>query len=126
MLTKEQLLQATIEKEKVDLLGDHAYVRGMTGTERDQWEQWCLFKRKNSKTETVENFRASLVVRTVCDEGGVRLFTDTDLAAVGGMPGALLDKLYEIGARLSGVSNDDAEKLGKNSESDQSDGSTSA
>lgn len=126
MLTKEQLLEAVIDKEKVELLGDFVWVRGMTGTERDQWEQWCHNQRKKSETDTVDNYRASLVVRTACEENGRPFFDPTELVKVGRIPAKHLDRLYEVGARLSGVSSDDAETLGKNSKSVEPDDSPSS
>jgi hypothetical protein len=120
MLSKEKLLAAEIERERVEILGDCVWVRGMTGTERDQWEQAVLYYQKKSKTESYDQFRASLVVRTVCDENGVRLFTDDEIAKVGAMPCAVVDKLYSVGASLSAVSQKDEEELGKNSMPDQS------
>jgi len=120
MLSKEGLLAAQLEKEKVEILGNFVWVRGMTGTERDQWEQSVLYHQKKSKTESYDQFRASLVARTVCDESGNRLFTDDEIAKVGALPCAIVDKLYSVGARLSAVSQKDEEELGKNSMPDQS------
>lgn len=124
MFTKEQLLAIDIEKEKVELFGGCVYVRGMTGTERDRWEQTMLNDSKKSKGEVYDHMRASIVVRTVCDDKGNRLFSDDDIPRVSLMPAAVLDKMYGVGARLSGVSKDDAEELAKNLHSDRNESST--
>ena len=62
----------------------------------------------------VKNIRASLVVRCLTDEAGVRLFTDSEIAEVGAMPASVIDKLYEHCQRLSGLGAKDAEELEKN------------
>lgn len=126
MLSIEQLLAASLDREKVELLGDFVWVRGMTGTERDSWEYAVSFHQKKSPTGAYDHFRASLVVRTLCDESGVRLCTEKDIPKISQMPAKDLDKLYSVGARLSGVTKEDAEQLGKNSETGQSEDSISS
>jgi len=115
VLSKETLLAATLERERVEVLGDFVFVRGMTGTERDGWEQSILYHKKKSKNDSYDHFRASLVVRTVCDESGTRLFDDKEIPKVSGMPAAVLDVLYGVAARMSGITKEDAEKLGEDS-----------
>jgi hypothetical protein len=124
VFTKEQLLAFEIKREKVEFEGGFVYVRGMDGTERDRWEQVTLNETKKSKNEIYDHMRASIIVRTVCDENGNRLFADEDIPRVSKMPAAVLDKMYTVGARLSGVSKEDAEEIAKNLQGDRSESST--
>lgn len=101
-------------------------VRAITGSERDAYEA-SLVQRKGKKTElNPSNMRAKLIALSVVDEEGRRLFTDTDVEALGKKSGAALDRVFAVAQRLSGLRDEDMEELAGNSGSDQSGDSTSA
>jgi hypothetical protein len=114
MSIREQLLALKIPTATVKVAGIDGLVslRGLTAGERDSWEQYVYSERDIKKG--VKNIRASLVVRCLTDEAGVRLFTDSEIAEVGAMPASVIDKLYEHCQRLSGLGAKDAEELEKN------------
>lgn len=114
MSIREQLLALKIPAATVKVAGIDGLVslRGLTASERDQWEQYVYSERDIKKG--VKNIRASLVVRCITDETGSRLFTDAEIAEVGAMPASVIDKLYEHCQRLSGLGAKDAEELEKN------------
>jgi len=114
MSIREQLLALKIPTATVKVAGIDGLVslRGLTAGERDSWEQYVYSERDIKKG--VNNIRASLVVRCITDEAGVRLFTDSEIAEVGAMPASVIDKLYEHCQRLSGLGAKDAEELEKN------------
>jgi len=114
MSIREQLLALKIPTATVKVAGIDGLVslRGLTAGERDSWEQYVYSERDIKKG--VKNIRASLVVRCITDEAGVRLFTDSEIAEVGAMPASVIDKLYEHCQRLSGLGAKDAEELEKN------------
>lgn len=100
-------------------------VRALDGTQRDALEA-SMTRTKGKKTEVnLQNMRAKLVVRSCYDENGNRLFEDGDEAAVGRKSAAALQRLFEVAARLSGITSADVDELTKNSEEDQSEGSGS-
>lgn len=101
-------------------------VRGLTGSERDAFEQSCVVGKGRNKDVSVKDVRAKLVVRSVVDDQGTRLFQDNDVAMLGQKSAAALDRIYDVAARLSGISDEDVEELSKNSGSDQSADSSSA
>lgn len=111
MSIREQLLALKIPTAAVKVAGIDGLVslRGLTAGERDQWEQYVYSERDIKKG--VKNIRASLVVRCITDEAGVRLFMDAEIAEVGAMPASVIDKLYEHCQRLSGLGAKDAEEL---------------
>jgi len=51
------------------------------------------------------------VARTVCDEEGERLFTDSQIQQLGGKSAAALDRLYSVAARLSAITKSDEDEL---------------
>ena len=98
------------------------YIKGLTGAERDSYEQSLFTVTESGKKVDVKmnraNVRAKLLVKTICDENGNRVFTDADVEALGAKSAAALDKLFEVAQRLSGLSDKDVEELEKNSNSE--------
>ena len=91
MLTREQILQSDdLPRETVQVpeWGGEVQVRTMTGTDRDAFEASLI-----GKEGRLENVRARLVSLTLCDDSGSRLFTDTDIAALGGKSAKALDRV---------------------------------
>jgi hypothetical protein len=101
-------------------------VRGMTGRERDLWEESMVApeeaptpfrksdKPKTKKTVILENQRARIVSMCVVDEQGNRIFSDDDITALGEQDAAPLDRIYDVATALSGIGKEDIETvLGK-------------
>ena len=125
-LTKEQIFQCTdikIEKLHIEAWGGDIYVRSMTGTERDKFESSNVVKDRKTQTYDVrmENLRTRLVVLTVCDETGGRIFTDEDAKEIGRKNAAVIAQIYDVAARLSGITKEDIEEITKNSLGEPSD-----
>lgn len=122
-LNREAILAAEdLPRELVEVpeWGGAVYVRALTGAERDQFEASIVEQRGRDVRMNMRNIRAKLVALTVVDEDGQRIFTDDDVAALGGKSAAALDRLFAVAQRLSGLSKEDVEELAKNSESGQS------
>ena len=111
MLTREQILQCDdLPKEtvKVPEWGGEVQVRTMTGTDRDAFEA-SLISKEVGKEGRLENVRARLVSLTLCDEAGSRLFTDSDITALGGKSARALDRVFAVAQRLNGIGADQAD-----------------
>lgn len=126
--TRESIRAAATAKPVVDSLdvpeiGGLTYVRGLTGKQRDIWEQWCVVGE--GKNRHLKNVRGKLLARTLCDEAGTRLFADADAEWLGDLPGAVISPLYDIAARLSGISEAVKQDLEKFSEAEGSGASSS-
>jgi len=105
MLDKAAILAAPdmpTEEVAVPEWGGTVKVRGLTAAERDVFDTTCF--DGNGKL-LVANFRAQLVVRTVVDDAGVRIFADTDVELLGGKASTAIDRLFSVGQRLSGLGN---------------------
>jgi hypothetical protein len=133
-LTKDLLLQRDdLKIEKVELTRGYVYVREMTGSEKDRWEQSMLKQKpngnKNAAIEyetTLEDFRAKLAVVTICDADGNLLFEAKDIKALNkAMSATNMEKIVEVAQRLNVISQKDRDELLKNSEADQEDSSSS-
>lgn len=120
LLSKDALLGATaLPRERVDLpeLGEGAfvYVQGMSGTERDAWETSLVQGRGTHRKVNTLNIRAKLVVRCIVNEDGSRVFGNDDVEQVGRIRVDVLQRIFEVAQRLSGVSDKDADELERRS-----------
>ena len=114
MLNIEAILETDdLRRELVQVpewTGD-VYVRTLTGTERDAFEQSMVGKKSKMN---LDNVRARFAVLTICDDAGKRLFTDEDAKVLGDKSAAALDRVFAVAQRLNGFSSEDAEDLAKN------------
>lgn len=83
----------------------------MPGTDRDAWE--ASITNAQGKV-TAENIRAKLVVRVAVDVDGKRIFTDDQAEQLGKKSAKVLSRLYNVAARLNGLTKEDIEELAKN------------
>lgn len=113
MLNRDQILAAgdlPVEVVSVPEWGGDVGVRMMTGAERDRFEQAMAA----AKGRSVENVRAGLVVVCCCDASGARLFTDADVAALGGKSAAALSRVFDAALKLNRLSDGDVQELAGN------------
>ena len=114
MLNREAILKTDDlprELVKVPEWGGEVYVRTLTGTERDAFEQSMVAKKNKPN---LANVRARFAVLTICDADGKRLFTDADAEVLGSKSASALDRVFEVAQRLNGFSDADSQELAKN------------
>jgi hypothetical protein len=129
MLTKEQILKAKdLVTQEVDVpeWGGTVIVKGMTGTERDSFEQAIIDTKGKSTKTNLANIRARLCSLTMVDDKGERLFADSDMIGLGKKAAKAIDRVFAVAQDLNGMSAVDVEELAKNSEAAQSEDSTSS
>lgn len=117
ILKTDDLKRETVNVPEWD--GD-VIVRALNGRERDDWEASIVQQRGKDMVRNLANVRAKLVVRSVIDEDGNRIFEDRDANALGLKSAAALNRLFEVASRLSGLSDEDVEELAGNSDAAQS------
>lgn len=126
-LNRDQILKADdLPREKVNVpeWGGDVWIRTMTGTERDAFEQESIEGKGKNITVNMKNIRARLIVRTAVDESGKRLFAEADAVLLGAKSGKALDRVFDVAQEMSGLTDKDVEDLAKNSESGPSGDST--
>ena len=118
LLTRDDILQADDlprELVKVEPWGGSVYVRGLNGAERDQFEaemiEWVGSGAERYKRVTMDNARAKLAARTICDEDGKRLFNDADIDLLAAKSAVGLQIVFDVAMRLSGLTKDEVEEL---------------
>ena len=130
--TKDAFFAGPLQRqtEIVNIPGiGNVIVRGMTAKERDQYETSCIIQKNGKRNFNLIDARAKLVMLTVVDEKGNRLFDASDVSRLSGMPASVIDKLFTVAQKLSGISDEDIDdlggELGKDYGEDQPDSSPS-
>jgi len=114
MLKREDILSKTSLKNEVVTVeewGGDVVVTEMSGSTRDAWEQ--SIRNKDEKGLLVSP-RAKLIVFSVVDEAGNRIFNDDDIEAIGRLSSLSLEKVCAVSMRLNGLADGDVEKAKKN------------
>lgn len=121
LLTRDQVKSTTdkmvIEFVDVPEWGGTIGVRGITGKERDAYESSMLKGQGRKQRVVTDNVRAKLVSLSACDAEGKQIFDPKDAEWLGSKSAAALQRVYEVAARLSRITDEDIEELVKNSES---------
>jgi hypothetical protein len=84
------------------------YVRGLTAEDMDVYIRDTT---NEGQGFSWKNARALLVVRTVVDEAGERIFSDNDAGAVGAKSAQAVGKLFDVASKLCGFSREDQQGL---------------
>jgi hypothetical protein len=117
LLTKDQILNADdlkFEDVKVPEWGGAVRVRTMTGTDRDQYEQYIVNIRSDKKDDNLANIRSMLLAHTVVDDNGELLFTKDDIEALGLKSVKALQRLFNVASKLNALNDSDIEDLAGN------------
>jgi len=127
-LTRDQILGADdIPTEVIDVpeWGGQVKIRGLTGAEKDRFEQDSMQgKGKDTKMNLI-NIRARLVALSIVDESGRRIFGKHDIEALGKKSAAALERVFTAAQKLNGLTDDDVEGLTEDFGATQGDNSTS-
>lgn len=119
---RDQILAASDRpREKVDVpeWGISVFISTMSGAERDGFESEIVTLHGKKTRLNLQNIRAKLVVRTLVDETGQRIFSDADVAELGKKSSSVLSRLYEVAQRMNGLREEDVAELGKGLPGDQ-------
>lgn len=113
-LSRDQILaihDQVVEEVPVPEWNGSVLVQSLSGRERDDYEARHVSTKGNSTTVNMRNARAHLVSLVVVDEQGGRIFSEADIAALGKKNAAALDKIFAVGCRLAGITEDDLKEL---------------
>lgn len=125
LLTREMILaMGDLPRESVAVMdwdGGEVLVQGLTAAQRDKFEADSMTQQGKDFKLNMRNIRARLVALCVVDENGQRIFSDSDVQALGQKSARALARVFEVAQRLSGLTNEDVEELAKNSDGGQPD-----
>jgi hypothetical protein len=112
-LTKEQILSASYPpSEPLDVpeWGGTLYIGVMSGAERDRLESLTLKERERGFT----HLRGRMAAYTIRDEHGKPMFTEADVPTLSALSSSALGLVYDVAARLNGLTKKDVDELEKN------------
>lgn len=113
-LTRDFILSVDdVQSEVVEVpeWGGEVVVRGLRGRERDEFEASIMERRGRQMVPNTANIRAKLVVLCCVDDEGKPLFNRADVEQLGEKSGAPIDRIYEVAARLSGMTDEESQEL---------------
>jgi hypothetical protein len=117
-ISREDLLalartQTPVETLYIPELKKHICIKGLTGTQRDRWEESLVKGRGKKRRVDGSNIRARLAVQCIVhsETDRTRVYSDEDAAMLGHMPSNVLQVIYEACQRLSGTSDEDIDEL---------------
>jgi hypothetical protein len=116
-LNADQILQAQdLQTRDVECpeWGGIVRVRALTGAERDDYEQATVEIAQASQGKRLPNMRARLCVMCMVNDAGERLFSIAQVEALGAKSAAVLDRIYDVAAELSGLTRASREAAEKN------------
>jgi hypothetical protein len=130
LLSKDQIL-ASDRKKTVDVhvkewSGD-VRLQELSASDRDMWENesFVLNAEGTGAKFNPKHARARLVVRCIVDDKGRRMFSDDEVAAIGSLSAATVQRLFNAARKLNAISDDDLSELEGNSDAGPSGDSSS-
>jgi hypothetical protein len=120
-LDRKSILAADdVRKEKVAVpeWGGDVFLRVLTGTDRDRFED-------SYAEQKMKSFRIRFLILTLCDEAGKRLFGDDEGDILGKKSSVVINRLFEAGWRLNAFTQEAVDALGEDSQPAQKGDSTS-
>jgi len=86
-------------------------VRGLTGRERDAYEASLLEQRGRNTRANLQNARAKLVMLSVRNVDGSRMFNEAQIGELSAKSAAALNRVWKKAMELSGMNESDVEEL---------------
>lgn len=129
LLTKQEMLERAKGSLKTEILESKLWdgpikIIELLSNEQAAYQESLFDVGQGKIRETLGNYKAKLVLLTVVDEANVRIFSDKDLDLVGNMPAGLIDEIYDVSTRLSGITKEAEEELVKKLDSQEDSGNS--
>lgn len=92
------------------------WVRTLTGAERDDFENMVSSAGSGGKSMDLRGLKVRLVQLTTVTEDGEQVFDAVDQVVLNGKSSRVIDRLFQVSQRLSGLTSEDVEEMVGNSE----------
>ena len=115
--TKEGFFKAKVPRENITVpdIGD-VWVYGLTAGQKDEYENNVVKLSGRNRQVRLTNARAQLLMLTIHDQHGKRMFSEVDMGRLCQIPANVTDPLLDVARRLSGMAAEEIEELVKNSQ----------
>lgn len=114
LLGRDEILAAVdLQQEDVPVpeWGGTVRIRGLSGSERDQYEAWIISGKGKNRDVNLRQSRAKLVMMCAVDADGKRLFDEADIIRLGAKSALAMQRVFDKAAALSGLDEDALEKI---------------
>lgn len=95
-----------IEKISIPEWGGDYYVKIISGTDRDAFEEGYAEQKMKA-------FRVRFLVLALCDENGERIFEDKDVVELGKKSSVVINRVFEDAWKINAFTPEAVETLGK-------------
>ncbi len=89
----------------------HVYVKGLDGQGVSNFNSSLIVQKGKERRVSLTDIHAKLCVRTICDETGKLLFSESDVAMLTKKSGAPLVRCFKVAQELSGLGDDDIKDI---------------
>jgi len=118
MLNFKEIMESNdskIEKVFVEEWKGEVGIKIMSGKERDSFETAILQSTDNKgNMKDSKNLRASLLVKTICNEQGDLVFSSQQINDLNKKSAKVLNELFDKAMEINGLTNSTNDKLKKN------------
>lgn len=116
MLTRDQILSAqdlNVEEVEVKEWGGKIRLRCLTGKEREDLAQ--LFVEAQQKKQSIVPFyKERLLIMSIVDQNNDNIFKESDIEALSNKNPIVLQRLFDVAQKLSGLAEAELEEVKKN------------
>jgi len=118
--TKDNFFKAKVPVEEMDVptIG-RVKICGLGLGEKEDWEVNSFKINLQKNTLKISNANAQLLILTVHDQHGRKIFTNVDMGRMRVIPSIYTEQIIETAKRLSGIGENAIKDLVKNSPKDQ-------
>ena len=113
-LSRDAILSASdlvIERVEVPEWNGFVHMRGLTGEQRDEFEQLAMDRRKGDRIN-IRGLKIRLVAMSLCKENGDLLFAGNgDETKLAKKAAAAIERLFKEAQRMSGLSESDIQEI---------------
>ena len=103
------------EQVEVPEWGVTVTVQAISGSDRDQFDAWRINEFNSKAANRFRGLRARLCALSIVEDGR-RVFSDSEIDALGNKSSEAIDRIYTVARRISGLSDADVEESIKNSD----------
>jgi len=114
---KEGFFAAKVPREEMTAPGiGRFWVYGLTAGQKDEYENSVVRLSGRNRQIHLANARAQLLMLSIYDQHGKRMFGNTDMGRLCQIPANVVDPILDVARRLSGMASEEIEDLVKNSQ----------
>jgi hypothetical protein len=110
-MNKEFLAGLSFRSEEIELEGHKFKVVEMNASTAEKYESSLYKIVNNSVKYDASKAKTKLVLLTLCDENGKRIYNDNDYGLVENLPSHIVNEIFNV---ASGLNNLDVEETEKN------------